>query len=51
MNKYLALFFMLLAVLSTFIGLFSGDFNFTVVYSNVIIGLIYQILAKLNGEY
>ena len=51
MNKYLSLFFMLLAGLGAFEGLFNGDFNYVIVYSNLIIGLIYQILAKLHGEY
>ena len=51
MNKYLSIFFILLAGLGAFKGLFNGDFNYVVIYSNLIIGLLFQILAKLNGEY
>lgn len=51
MNKYLSLFFILLAGLEAFVGLFNEDFNNVIVYFNLIIGLIYQILAKLHGEY
>lgn len=51
MNRYLALFFAVLALFAIVVGFIKGDINYTLTYSNLILATLYQILAKLHGEY